>query len=131
MPESPLRTAVAEFRALLEKGQMVEAAERYYAEDVCVFENRELARAGRAKCIAFEREQLAKQPKAPHFRFRRMAVDDASGAAFLEYVLRFTGNGGRPQRLEMVAVQSWERGKIVEERFYYEGLIDEGDDADD
>ena len=124
---SPLRRAVQEYRSLLEQGKTVEAVERYYAADVCVFENRELARAGRAKCVVYEREQLAKQPRPPEFRFRRVAVDDSTGAAFLEYVLRFTGDGERPQRLELVAAQSWEKGKIVEERFYYEGVVDEGD----
>jgi ketosteroid isomerase-like protein len=134
---SPLRRAVQAFRTLLEQGKTVEAVEQYYAVDVCVFENRELARAGRAKCLAYEREQLARQPKPPEFRFKRVAVDggdavahlgdESTGVAFLEYVLRFTGEGERPQRLELVAAQSWEKGKIVEERFYYEGVVDEGD----
>jgi hypothetical protein len=25
-------------------------------------------------------------------------------------------------------VQTWENGQIVEERFYYEGVVDEGDE---
>jgi ketosteroid isomerase-like protein len=124
---TPLRRAVQAFRLLLEQGRTVEAVEQYYAADVCVFENRELARAGRAKCVAYEREQLAKQPKPPQFRFGRVAVDDSTGVAFLEYVLRFTGESERPQRIELVAAQTWEKGKIVEERFYYEGVVDEGD----
>jgi hypothetical protein len=31
-------------------------------------------------------------------------------------------------RLEEVAVQVWEGGQIVQERFYYEGVVDEGDE---
>lgn len=127
MSNSPLRDTVLNFRSLLEQGRTVEAMERYYAEDVCVFENRALARAGRAQCVAHERAALSKLPIPPAFRFKRLAVDDSTGCAFLEYVLRFTGEGGRPQRIDQVAVQTWERGKIVEERFYYEGLVDEGD----
>jgi ketosteroid isomerase-like protein len=127
MGESRLKQAVLDFRALLESGRSLEAMERYYAEEVCIFENRELARAGRAKCVAFERDQLARQPRPPEFRFRRIAVDEAAGVAFLEYVLRFVGPDARPQRLEQVAAQTWEKGRIVEERFYYEGVVDEGD----
>lgn len=127
MTKTALGKAVQTFRSLLEQGKTVEAVDQFYAADVCVFENRELARAGRARCIAYEREQLAKQPRPPEFRFRRVAVDDAGGVAFLEYVLRFTGDGGRPQRIELVAAQTWEEGRIVEERFYYDGIVDEGD----
>lgn len=32
-------------------------------------------------------------------------------------------------RVEEVAVQTWEDGLIVEERFYYEGMVDEGDES--
>jgi hypothetical protein len=31
-------------------------------------------------------------------------------------------------RLEEVAVQTWENAHIVQERFYYEGVVDEGDE---
>lgn len=122
-----LRERVQEYRSLLESGQTLEAIARFYAEDVCVFENRELARAGRAACLAYEREQLAAQPSPPRFRVRRMAVDEAEGVAFLEYVVRFTSAEGRPMRLEEVAVQRWDGTHIAEERFYYDGFVDEGD----
>ena len=54
-------------------------------------------------------------------------MNERDGVAFLEYVIRYTPRGGRPMRLEEVSVQAWECGRIVEERFYYEGLVDEGD----
>jgi hypothetical protein len=28
-----------------------------------------------------------------------------------------------------VAVQRWAGGRVVEERFYYEGMVDEGDET--
>lgn len=33
-------------------------------------------------------------------------------------------------RLDQVAVQTWAEGSITEERFYYLGLVDEGDEED-
>ncbi len=103
------------------------AIERFYAEGAAVFENRALARAGRDACVRHERELLTKLEGPPRTRVHRVAVDEAEGVAFLERVTRFTEKGGRPMRLEEVAVQTWERGLIVEERFYYEGFVDEGD----
>jgi hypothetical protein len=55
-------------------------------------------------------------------------VDPQGGVAFVEWVIRFLGANGRPMRLDEVAVQRWVGDRIVEERFYYEGMIDEGDE---
>ena len=117
-----------EFIGLCEKGRTLEAMERFYAEDVVVFENHERARAGRDACLAFEREALARLREPATLRARAHAVEAQSGVAFIEWVVRFIGEDQRPMRLDEVAVQRWGRGRIVEERFYYEGLVDEGDE---
>lgn len=124
-----LQHAVNEFIRLLINGQPLEAMERFYDQEVVVFENRQLARAGRDACLKQERAQLAKQPQPVLFRLLRSAVDEENGCAFLEYVVRFVGPEGRPMRIEQVAVQTWSQGKIIQERFYYEGVVDEGDEA--
>ena len=125
-----LREHVQRFCELLERGDALGAMDRYYGDDVCVFENRELARAGRTQCLNHEKELLAKVQQPPTFKLHRTAVNEATGAAFLEYTLRFVAADGRPMRIEEVAVQTWERDRIVTERFYYEGLVDEGDELD-
>lgn len=123
-----LRTAVGEWRQLLERGETLLAIERFYAPDVCIFDNRSLIRAGRETCLLYEREQLAAQPEPPRFRFRSMAINEADGVVFFEYTLRFVGADARPMRVEQVSVQRWHLGLITEERLYYEGVIDEGDE---
>ena len=125
-----LRERLDEFIALVEAGQTVEAIRRFYAEDVLVFENRELARAGRDSCVAFEQSQLAAQPAAPRMKAVKSAADSAAGTCFVEWVIHFHSSSGRPMRLEEVAAQKWSAAGIVEERFYYEGFIDEGDEED-
>lgn len=113
--------------ALIEAGETVAAIERYYAEDAHVFENRRLARAGRDKCARHEREQLAAQPRPPSFKLTRRAFDEASETGFIELAVRFADPEGRPLLLEEVLVQRWARGKVERERYYYEGVVDEGD----
>lgn len=115
------------FCQLVEAGDTLTAIERYYAEDVTVFENRALARAGRAKCMDFERAQLAAQPAPPRLKILRRAFDAHSQTGFIEYEIRFSSQAGRPMRLEEVAVQRWVGDKVDSERFYYEGFVDEGD----
>lgn len=122
-----LQDHVTEFLRLLRTGQTLLAMEQFYHPEVVVFENRKLARAGLRQCLDYEREQLATQPNPPEFKVTSWAVNPNTDRAFAEYTVRFLAPNGRPLRLEQVAVQKWSGAKIVEERFYYEGVIDEGD----
>lgn len=123
-----LQDHVTEFLRLLRTGRSLQAMEKFYDDEVVVFENRSLARAGLRQCLDYEREQLATQATPPEFKLQSFAVNTETDHAFLEYTVRFTAPDGRPLRLEEVAVQKWHAAKIIEERFYYEGVVDEGDD---
>lgn len=122
-----LQDLLRQFVATCQGGRTLDAIERFYAEDVIVFENHERARAGKEACLDYEREALASGAAAPKLVARAAACDEPSGVSFVEWVIRYQGADARPMRLEEVAVQRWAGGKIVEERFYYEGAIDEGD----
>lgn len=121
-PDERLR----DFITLVESGRSLEAIDRYYADDVIVFENHERARVGKKAAHEFERDALA-NAAPPTAKAHAAAVDPRSGRSFVEWTIRFTSSEGRPMRLDEVAVQTWAAGRIVEERFYYEGIIDEGD----
>jgi hypothetical protein len=122
-----LADQLREFIALCEAGSTVQALERFYAEEVVVFENHERARAGRKACLEFEREAQTQAREPAQLKARSFASNETTSVTFIEWVIRFVSDEGRPMRLDEVAVQTWARGQIVEERFYYEGVIDEGD----
>jgi hypothetical protein len=115
------------FVSLVEDGRTVEAMERFYADDVLIFENRSLARAGKRHSIDFEREQQRRVSRPAELKALKRACNETTGVSFVEWLVRFEGDAGRPMRLEEVAVQRWRDQVIVEERFYYEGVVDEGD----
>lgn len=123
---SSLRKSLDQYVALVEAGTTVAAIERFYADDVIVFENRELARAGREACVKFESDNLARQPKPPRIKCRGQGVDEDRGKTFVQWEIRFVSPQGRLMFLEEVAVQKWSGASIVEERFFYEGYVDEG-----
>ncbi len=124
---SPLAQCAKAYAALLALGKVEQALEQHWAEDVVVYENRELALAGRAAGLVRERAQRATLLDGPHFQLRGWALNEETGVSYVELLVRFTGPDGRPQRLEQVLSQRWSAGKIHEERAYYEGLVDEGD----
>lgn len=122
-----LEGLVSDFIGLCASGRTVEAIERFYADDVVVFENNELARAGRAKSAEDEKKALASQPVPPVLKALAFAANETTGVAYITWQIRFIGSDEKPMRLEEVAMQRWSAGKIVEERFFYEGIIDESD----
>jgi hypothetical protein len=89
--------------------------------------NHERSPAGRAACLAYERKALVRLSAPAILRAKAYAVDDARGVPFIEWVIRFVGQDGRPTRPEKVAVQRWSGARNVEERSYYD-VVDEGDE---
>jgi hypothetical protein len=126
-----LQSNVSRFIELLSSGQSERAMQEFYHDEILIFENRLLARAGKRLCLDYERQQLSAQAVAPQFKIVAHAINESTGHAFIEYNVRFGDSNGRPMRLEEVTVQTWEGDKIVQERFYYEGVVDEGDLTED
>ena len=75
----------------------------------------------------FERDASARAPVPARLKARSFASNETTGVSFIEWVIHFVTDEGRPMRLDEVAVQKWARGHISEERFYYECVIDECD----
>lgn len=121
-----LSSQVADFIRLFESGQTIEAMTKYYSTDVVVFDNRELVRAGRAQCVAHERNALEGLEEPPKIRALSQAINEETGEVFIEWIIRATPRGGEPHRLEEVTVQLWDDGQVLRERHYYEGYVDEG-----
>lgn len=123
---SELTNSLDDFVALVLAQRTTDAMEKYYAEDVVIFENREMARAGLKACVEYEGATLAKQPRPPRIICRGKGVDESLGKTFIQWEIRFVSEQGRLMLLEEVAVQKWSGERIVEERFFYEGYVDEG-----
>ena len=126
--ETDWERAVAEFERLMVHDGSVEAVQRFYADDAIVFENRTMARAGRDACMRWECEQRQQMRQPPVIRVRSRAKDPKTRTVFMELITRWTDSNGSSLRLETVRVQRWEAERITQERFYYEGVVDESDD---
>jgi ketosteroid isomerase-like protein len=126
-----LRDALADYILLVEAGKAQEAIARHYSTDVVVRENRTLSRAGREECLEFEEQERRRHTRPPRIKAQSFAADEATDTSFIEWQIRFVGSDDHVMLLEEVAVQRWNRDRIVEERFYYEGYVDEGPADDD
>lgn len=113
-----VRPLVDELVALVQQGEILEAFDRFYADDVVMQENRKAPTAGKAANRVRE-EQFVAYVKEVHTNVAT-AVAVEGEHAFITWTLDFTGVDGTRLHYEQVAHQVWRDGKIVAERFYYD-----------
>lgn len=101
------------------QGQMMEVFEQYYADDVTIVEaNGEVRQGKDAQRKALH--EWAASIKEMHGGGQGEAMsNEAAGTTSIESWMEATFQDGNRWKMEEIAVQKWEDGKIVHERFYY------------
>ena len=118
MASSSVRKNVITLIHLVERERFLEAIEDYYAEDATMQENNDPPRCGIAALLEHERRVLRSFQKMHVSRAESFLVD--GDLAVINWVFEYTDLQGRRRRLDEVAYQLWQDGKIVRERFYYD-----------
>ncbi|HME09098.1 MAG TPA: nuclear transport factor 2 family protein [Bryobacteraceae bacterium] len=103
---------------LVEQGKFLEAIQEFYAQDASMQENNEPPRQGLAKLLEHERQVLTRFKEMHVSRAESVLVD--GNLAAINWTFEYTVPDGRRFRLEEVAFQVWQDGKIIRERFYYD-----------
>jgi ketosteroid isomerase-like protein len=103
---------------LVEQGKFLEAIERFYAPEATMQENLGPVRAGLPALLENERQVLA---RVVEIRLEKVGAVVVEGdRVVINWVFLITSAPGRTIRLDEIACQVWENGKIVSERFYYD-----------
>jgi len=114
-----LQTDVKGFLEMLRKGQMMEAFEKYYSEDVVMQENNEPPKVGKAKNREAEKEFLSSVEAVHDTQIKNVAFDPGKNVVMIQEYMDMTLKGVGRVQMEEIAVQTWKNDKIVEERFFY------------
>lgn len=101
------------------QGRILEAFEQYYAEQVVMAEPRG-TREGKDACRVAEQQFVESVQEFHGMEVTAMAEDAEAGKVLIEVSMDVTFKGGHRAVMEQVAVQKWENGQIVHERFYYD-----------
>ena len=102
---------------LVENGKMLEAMATYYAEGVAMQENVSPPTIGYAENYARE-SAFYGSLLAVKFRLVSVVVED--NRAMLNWIFDYTTADGRQYRMDEIAVQTWQDGEIVHERYIYD-----------
>ena len=112
-----IKPQVLDLISLVEKGQMLEAMNRYYAENVAMQENVSPPSVGFAENYARE-EAFYGSLQALNFNLVSVVVE--GDRAVINWVFDYTTADGTSYRMDEIAIQTWRDGKIVHERYVYD-----------
>jgi hypothetical protein len=106
--------------ALVERGEFLEAIEKYYAPEAIMQENLQLpVRSGLPALLENERLVMTTVFKTIHQSRAASFVVNGDRAA-INWIFEITEQSGKHWLLDEIAYQEWKDGKIIRERFYYD-----------
>lgn len=105
---------------LVYSGQLLEAFDKYYHEDVSMQENFDEPRKGKASNRQYEEQFLASIEAFHGGAVTSLAVDEEKQVALIESWMELTFKGSNDKvKMGQVSVQQWKDGQVYHERFYH------------
>lgn len=109
---------VQELTSMIQSGQILEAFDKFYADEVSMSENTNPPTIGKAANRDREVQFLSSVGEVHVNRPTHLIVDGNNVS--LGWHLEFTNKEGVRIRLNQVSIQEWKDGQIVSERFVYD-----------
>lgn len=100
-------------------GQLMEAFEKYYHQDVVMQEVGEAERVGKDVNREYELKFLSMVKDVHGAGITAMTSDEENGIVLIENWMDVTFQDGNRIKMEQVSVQKWDGDYIVHERFYH------------
>ena len=100
-------------------GDILNAFEKYYADDVVMQEND--AEPFKGKDVNRKREQEFVNSVEQFHSGTLVGAAVNGDISYSEWAYDVTFKGGKRVKLEQVAARRWKNGKVAYERFYYKG----------
>jgi len=114
-----IKEDVKELNDMILQGKMMEAFEKFYADDVTMQENSEEPRVGKDVNRKFEEEFMNNIQEFHGAELNASAFTDDGETAMNYWDFDLTFKNGERKKSSQVAVQKWKDGKIVMERFFH------------
>jgi ketosteroid isomerase-like protein len=112
-----LKALDAELNQSILSGNIMEAFEKFYADDIVMQENNEAPRIGKEINRKAELDFLSSVQEFHGANLLGSAVD--GNRSYSEWEIDATYKNGQRHKLTQVAVRQWKNGQVVHERFYY------------
>lgn len=110
---------VKDLNRLIISGNLLQAFDTYYDEEVVMQENQAPATVGKAANRAREQEWLEKVTEFRKAEVKAVSVDPDRDVTMVEWVFDYTHADWGAVQNHQVSVQRWRGDRIVHERFVY------------
>lgn len=114
---SDLRTNVDQLNQMILEGKILEAFDKFYADDVVMQDNNYPQREGKVVNRQYEEAFVSGLTEFRGAKVISTLVSD--DLAVTEWWFDYTHKDYGVRNYRQLAVQRWKNGKIVEEKFYY------------
>ncbi len=104
---------------MIGEGKLLDAFDKYYAENIVMQEIGESERVGKEVNRAYEEKFLASVEGFHGMGIDAIAADEENGVVFIENWMDATLTGVGRIKMQQVCVQKWEGDVIIKEVFYH------------
>lgn len=87
---SSIKENVEELNQMILKGKILEAFEKFYAEDIVMQDNETPAREGKSTCRKFEEEFVSKLTAFRGAQVKNVTISEEAGVAAVEWDFDYT-----------------------------------------
>lgn len=112
-----LRTLVDELNQMILDGKILDAFEKFYAEEIVMQDNDYPARIGKEMNRQYEEAFVNGLTEFRGAKVENVIISD--GIAVVEWWFDYTHKDYGVRNYKQICVQRWKNGQIVEEKFYY------------
>jgi len=119
LTQTSVRSLVDELNGMILQGQILDAFEKFYAENVVMSDNGIDPREGKAVNRAYEEAFVGGLTAFRGAEIKNIAVNEETGVAMVEWFFDYTHKDWGDMTYTQVAVQHWQDGQIVKETFYH------------
>lgn len=112
-----LKTLVGELNHMILDGKILDAFEKFYADDIVMQDNNYPQRVGKDENRSYEEAFVAGLTEFRGAEVKNVLISD--GISVVEWWFDYTHKDYGVRNYIQVCVQRWKDDKIVEEKFYY------------
>lgn len=117
MTRQEIETALQDINQLVTGGQLLEAFDKYYHDDVIMQENEAAPTVSKAENLKREQQFLSDVTEFRGAAMKEIAVGD--DVSFTVWQYDYTHKEWGVRNYQQVSIQWWKDGKIIKEQFIY------------
>lgn len=114
-----IKESVSQLNQMILEGKILDAFDQFYGDEVTMQDNETPVRVGKAACREFEESFVNNLTEFRGAKVNNVMVSEEAGVAAIEWEFDYTHKEWGERNYTQVAVQRWQDGKIVSEKFVY------------